>query len=91
MRARTATAVSPEAEIGVIGIRASSSPLDDAEHVEVETPYGKPSSEIAIGEIEGKRSRSCSDRLRTLLRAAIPRIGPQPEDACATALARARM
>jgi 5'-methylthioadenosine phosphorylase len=32
-----------------------------------------------------------SDRLRTLLRAAIPRIGPQPEDVCATALARARM
>jgi 5'-methylthioadenosine phosphorylase len=30
-------------------------------------------------------------RLRSLLRAAIPRIGPQPEDECATALARARL
>ena len=31
------------------------------------------------------------ERLRTLLLAAIPRIGPQPEDICATALAGARL
>jgi 5'-methylthioadenosine phosphorylase len=31
------------------------------------------------------------DRLRTLLVAAIPRIGPQPADGCATALAGARI
>ncbi len=55
MRGRTQAAVSTEAEIGVIGIRDSSSPLDDAERVEVETPYGRPSSEISIGEIEGTR------------------------------------
>ena len=30
-------------------------------------------------------------RLRALLFAAIPRIGPQPPDECATALARARI
>ena len=46
----------PEAEIGVIGILASSSPLDDdAERVELETPYGRPSSAISLGEIDGKR------------------------------------
>ena len=32
-----------------------------------------------------------NERLRELLFAAIPRIGPQPEDECATALARARV
>jgi 5'-methylthioadenosine phosphorylase len=31
------------------------------------------------------------DRLLELLRAAIPRIGPQPDDECANALARARL
>jgi 5'-methylthioadenosine phosphorylase len=31
------------------------------------------------------------ERLRRLLQAAIPEIGPQPEDDCATALARARL
>jgi 5'-methylthioadenosine phosphorylase len=30
------------------------------------------------------------ERLRALLLAAIPRIGPQPEDVCSTALAEAR-
>jgi 5'-methylthioadenosine phosphorylase len=42
-----------EPEIGVIGITAASSPLGDAEQVEVETPYGKPSASISIGEVEG--------------------------------------
>jgi 5'-methylthioadenosine phosphorylase len=32
-----------------------------------------------------------NERLRALLLAAIPRIGPQPQDACATALAAARV
>ena len=40
-----------EAEIGVIGISAYSSPLDEAESVEVETPYGKPSAPIQLGTI----------------------------------------
>ena len=30
------------------------------------------------------------DQLRALLHTAIPRIGPQPKDACATALGRTR-
>jgi 5'-methylthioadenosine phosphorylase len=42
-----------EPEIGVIGITAASSPLGDAEQVEVETPYGRPSAPISIGEVEG--------------------------------------
>jgi hypothetical protein len=32
-----------------------------------------------------------NERLRDLLFAAIPRIGPQPQDACATALDGARI
>jgi 5'-methylthioadenosine phosphorylase len=44
-----------EAEIGVIGITASSSPLDNGEQVELDTPYGHPSSVIRIGDVEGKR------------------------------------
>jgi 5'-methylthioadenosine phosphorylase len=32
-----------------------------------------------------------NERLRTLLYAVIPKIGPQPEDVCATALRGARL
>ena len=42
-----------EPEIAVIGITATSSPLADAEQVEVETPYGRPSAPISIGDIDG--------------------------------------
>ena len=42
-----------EPEIGVIGITAASSPLDDAEEVAVETPYGTPSAPVSIGEVDG--------------------------------------
>ena len=45
----------PEAEIGVFGGSGFYSFLDDVEEVEVETPYGKPSAPIAIGEVGGKR------------------------------------
>ncbi len=45
----------PEAEIGVFGGSGFYSFLDDVEEVEVETPYGKPSAPIVIGEIGGKR------------------------------------
>jgi 5'-methylthioadenosine phosphorylase len=42
-----------EAEVGVIGITAASSPLDEAaEHV-VETPYGPTSAPIALGNVAG--------------------------------------
>jgi 5'-methylthioadenosine phosphorylase len=43
------------AEIGVFGGSGFYSFLEDVEEVEVETPYGKPSARIAIGEIGGKR------------------------------------
>jgi 5'-methylthioadenosine phosphorylase len=44
-----------EAEIGVIGIAADSSPLADGEPQEVDTPYGRPSAPVTVGEIAGVR------------------------------------
>jgi len=44
-----------DAEIGIFGGSGFYSLLDDIEEVEVETPYGRPSAPIAIGEIGGKR------------------------------------
>ena len=44
-----------EAEIGVFGGSGFYSFLEDVEEVEVETPYGKPSAPVVIGEIGGKR------------------------------------
>jgi len=41
--------------IGVIGNGNEVNPLDESELVEIETPYGKPSSPIAIGEVGDKR------------------------------------
>jgi 5'-methylthioadenosine phosphorylase len=41
----------PEAEIGVIGISGYSSPFDDADSIELETPYGSPSAPIELGRI----------------------------------------
>jgi 5'-methylthioadenosine phosphorylase len=43
-----------EAEIGVIGNGGEVNPLDESEAIELETPYGKPSAPIAVGEISGK-------------------------------------
>src|SRR2546425_8649101 len=43
-----------EAEIGFIGIGADANPLEDAERIELDTPYGKPSAPISIGELGGK-------------------------------------
>ena len=45
----------PTAEIGVFGGSGFYELLQDAEEVEVETPYGKPSAPIAVGEVAGKR------------------------------------
>ena len=42
-----------EPEIGVIGITAASSPLEDADETELETPYGTPSGPVSIGEVDG--------------------------------------
>ena len=44
-----------EAEIGIIGGLADSSPLDDGEEILVDTPYGFPSAPICVGEVGGKR------------------------------------
>jgi 5'-methylthioadenosine phosphorylase len=43
------------AEIGVFGGSGFYSFLENAEEVEVDTPYGKPSAPITIGEVGGKR------------------------------------
>jgi 5'-methylthioadenosine phosphorylase len=41
--------------IGVFGGSGFYSLLDDAEEVEIDTPYGKPSAPVAIGELAGTR------------------------------------
>jgi 5'-methylthioadenosine phosphorylase len=43
------------AEVGVFGGSGFYAFLDDVEEVEIETPYGKPSAPVAIGEVGGKR------------------------------------
>lgn len=43
------------ADIGVIGGSGFYSLLDDAESVEVETPYGAPSDALTVGELAGRR------------------------------------
>ena len=45
----------PQAEIGVFGGSGFYAFLEDVERVEVDTPYGKPSAPITIGEVAGKR------------------------------------
>jgi 5'-methylthioadenosine phosphorylase len=47
--------VLPAAEIGVFGGTAFYSFLDDVEEVAVQTPYGSPSSPVAVGTVEGRR------------------------------------
>ena len=51
-----------EAEIGVIGTMAETSPLDDGEELVVDTPYGFPSSPICVGDVGGKRVAFLSRR-----------------------------
>lgn len=43
------------AEIGVIGGSGFYSLLEDAEAVRVDTPYGEPSGEVAVGSLAGRR------------------------------------
>jgi 5'-methylthioadenosine phosphorylase len=47
---------------------------------------GKPVSQEEVVRVFAENN----ERLRALLRATVPRIGPQPQDVCATALRRAR-
>ncbi len=44
----------PAADVGVIGGTGFYSFLDDAEEVDVETPYGDPSAPLAVGRVEGR-------------------------------------
>jgi 5'-methylthioadenosine phosphorylase len=44
-----------EAEIGIIGGLADTSPLEDGEELVVDTPYGFPSGPICVGDLGGKR------------------------------------
>jgi 5'-methylthioadenosine phosphorylase len=44
----------PRAEIGVIGGSGLYDFLDDHETVEVDTPYGRPSDPLVVGEVEGR-------------------------------------
>src|SRR6476660_10192484 len=44
----------PRAEIGVIGGSGLYEFLDDYETVEVDTPFGRPSDPLVIGEVEGR-------------------------------------
>jgi 5'-methylthioadenosine phosphorylase len=43
------------AEVGVFGGSGFYSFLEDAEEIDVDTPYGKPSATITIGDVGGKR------------------------------------
>ncbi len=47
--------MSAMAEIGIFGGSGFYSLMDDVQEVEVETPYGKPSAPLAMGQIEGRR------------------------------------
>jgi 5'-methylthioadenosine phosphorylase len=46
---------SPRAEIGVIGGSGFYSFLADAERVSITTPFGDPSDDVVIGDLEGRR------------------------------------
>jgi 5'-methylthioadenosine phosphorylase len=45
----------PRAEIGVIGGSGFYAFLDDAERVSVTTPFGDPSGDLVVGELQGRR------------------------------------
>ncbi|MGW2488139.1 S-methyl-5'-thioadenosine phosphorylase [Streptomyces sp. NPDC001606] len=45
----------PVAEVAVIGGSGFYQLLDDAERVDVETPYGRPSDAVAVGSVAGRR------------------------------------
>jgi len=45
----------PEAELGIFGGSGFYELVEGLEEVEVETPYGRPSAPVAIGEVAGRR------------------------------------
>jgi len=56
-----------EAEIGIIGTIAETSPLDGGEEILVDTPYGFPSGPISVGQVGGKRVAFLARRGEDLL------------------------
>ncbi|MGH2686213.1 MAG: MTAP family purine nucleoside phosphorylase, partial [Actinomycetota bacterium] len=44
-----------EAEIGIFGGSGFYSFLEDVEEVDIETPYGKPSAPLTVGDVGGRR------------------------------------
>ncbi len=44
-----------QAELGVFGGSGLYELLEEAQEIELETPYGKPSAPVTIGEVEGRR------------------------------------
>ena len=48
------TTPSPSADIGVFGGSGFYAFLDGVEQIEIETPYGEPSSPVMLGEVEGR-------------------------------------
>src|SRR5947209_4604319 len=51
--------VDMNAEIGVFGGSGFYSFLDRVEELEVDTPYGKPSAPLVVGEVAGRRVAFC--------------------------------
>ncbi len=51
----TSTGTSPRADLGVIGGSGFYEFLEGAERVSVETPFGSPSDDIVVGELQGRR------------------------------------
>lgn len=51
----TAPATWPRADLGVIGGSGFYEFLGDAEHVTLSTPFGEPSDDVVVGEVDGRR------------------------------------
>ena len=57
------------AEIGIFGGTGiyDSEMLQDSKEITIETPYGKTSDTITVGELNGKKLRSCQDMEKSIL------------------------
>jgi 5'-methylthioadenosine phosphorylase len=51
----TSTGTTPRADLGVIGGSGFYEFLEGAERVSVDTPFGAPSDDVVVGEVEGRR------------------------------------
>ena len=61
--------VSNTAEIGIFGGTGiyDSEILQNSKEITIETPYGKTSDAITIGELDGKKLRSCQGMEKNIL------------------------